>query len=45
MQDIANHRNDRPKEKPKLGKTARSWWIYVIRRIIEKEYIRTKVKK
>ncbi|CAD8085165.1 unnamed protein product [Paramecium sonneborni] len=45
MQDIVNHRNDRPKEKPKYGKTAKNWWVYIIRRIIEKEYIRTKVRK
>ncbi|CAD8180234.1 unnamed protein product [Paramecium pentaurelia] len=45
MQDIVNHRNDRPKEKPKYGKTAKNWWIYIIRRVIEKEYIKTKVRK
>lgn len=45
MQDISNHRNDRPKDKPKSGKNAKIWWVYTIKRVIENEFIKSKVKK
>lgn len=45
VQDLVNHRSDRPKPRPGSGRGSKLWWKYTIKRVMEEEFISTRVKK